>query len=116
MFNELIPFPIIKSRWNSHFFICAVISKCQPLFSPRFAKPFPIAICARDSVAFEYSLGLQASQVLVDNGGDWERRNRLKVYEATYRLAIRDFSRAAGLLLDSIATFTASELYAYPQV
>jgi 26S proteasome regulatory subunit N7 len=58
---------------------------------------------------------VQASQVLIDNGGDWERRNRLKVYEATYRFAIRDFKKAATLLLDSIATFTASELYQYPQ-
>jgi 26S proteasome regulatory subunit N7 len=58
---------------------------------------------------------VQASQILVDNGGDWERRNRLKVYEATYRFAIRDFKKAATLLLDSIATFTAAELYQYPQ-
>ena len=58
---------------------------------------------------------VQASQILIDNGGDWERRNRLKVYEATYRFAIRDFKKAATLLLESIATFTASELYQYPQ-
>jgi len=56
---------------------------------------------------------VQASQTLVDNGGDWERRNRLKVYEATYRLAVRDFKKAATLLLDSISTFTATELYGY---
>jgi len=52
---------------------------------------------------------------VVDQGGDWERRNRLKVYEATYLLSIRDFKRAAVLLLESISTFTATELYSYPQ-
>ena len=32
---------------------------------------------------------------VVDKGGDWERRNRLKVYEATYLLSIRNFKQAA---------------------
>jgi len=58
---------------------------------------------------------VKASQILIDNGGDWERRNRLKVYEATYLLSIRDFKKAANLLLDSISTFTATELYSYNQ-
>eukprot|EP00283_Hemiselmis_rufescens_P009053 CAMPEP_0173433612 /NCGR_PEP_ID=MMETSP1357-20121228/10997_1 /TAXON_ID=77926 /ORGANISM="Hemiselmis rufescens, Strain PCC563" /LENGTH=411 /DNA_ID=CAMNT_0014398335 /DNA_START=42 /DNA_END=1277 /DNA_ORIENTATION=+ len=58
---------------------------------------------------------VQAAHVLVDNGGDWERRNRLKVYEATYLLCIRDFKKAASLLLESISTFTAVELYDYPK-
>lgn len=57
---------------------------------------------------------VQASHLLVDNGGDWERRNRLKVYEATYLLCIRDFKKASVLLLESISTFTAVELYGYP--
>ncbi|EKX50382.1 26S proteasome regulatory complex, subunit RPN7 [Guillardia theta CCMP2712] len=52
---------------------------------------------------------------LVDNGGDWERRNRLKVYEASYLISIRDFKRAATLLLESISTFTAVDLYSYNQ-
>ena len=58
---------------------------------------------------------VQASHVLVDNGGDWERRNRLKVYEATYLMCIRDFKKASVLLLESISTFTAVELYGYPK-
>lgn len=52
---------------------------------------------------------------VVDKGGDWERRNRLKVYEATYLLSIRSFKKAASLLLESISTFTATELYSYNQ-
>ena len=50
--------------------------------------------------------GLKAAAELCENGGDWERKNRLKVYDATFRLATRDLAGAAGLLLDSIATFT----------
>lgn len=38
------------------------------------------------------------------------------MYEATYLLSIRDFKKAAGLLLDSISTFTATEIYSYSQV
>merc|ERR1740124_497371 len=50
---------------------------------------------------------------LLEEGGDWERRNRLKVYEAVFLLQIRDFKASAALLLDSVATFTAVELLTY---
>lgn len=49
---------------------------------------------------------LKRAQELMAEGGDWERKNRLKVYEAIFLLATRDFKRAAQLFLDSIATFT----------
>ena len=38
---------------------------------------------------------VKVCQEVVDKGGDWERRNRLKVYEATYLLSIRSFKKAA---------------------
>ncbi|KAG8790320.1 hypothetical protein FRC12_012189 [Ceratobasidium sp. 428] len=50
---------------------------------------------------------------LVDQGGDWDRRNRLKVYRGIHLLSIRQFKRASELLLDSLSTFTASELVDY---
>merc|ERR1719469_426674 len=50
---------------------------------------------------------------MLEEGGDWERRNRLKVYEAVFLLQIRDFKASAALLLDSVATFTATELLPY---
>jgi len=56
---------------------------------------------------------LEKSKVMLEEGGDWERRNRLKVYEAVFLLQIRDFKAASKLLLDSIATFTATELLPY---
>lgn len=56
---------------------------------------------------------ITASKEALEEGGDWERRNRLKVYEAVYLIATRSFKMAAALLLDSIATFTATELMSY---
>ena len=56
---------------------------------------------------------LAQGKVLNEAGGDWDRRNRLKVYEACYLLTQRDFAGSAALLLDSIATFTATELLSY---
>lgn len=50
---------------------------------------------------------------MVGEGTDWDRKNRLKVYEAIYALSIRDFKKAAHLLLDTISTFTAVELLDY---
>jgi len=50
---------------------------------------------------------------LIDEGGDWDRRNRLKVYRGTYCMAVRDFKLAASLFLDTVATFTSYELMDY---
>ena len=46
-------------------------------------------------------------------GGDWERKNRLKVYEGVFAMATRDFERAATLFLDSLSTFSSTELCSY---
>ena len=46
-------------------------------------------------------------------GGDWERKNRLKVYEGLYSAATRDFETATKLFLDSLSTFTSYELLSY---
>lgn len=52
-------------------------------------------------------------QVLCDNGGDWERKNKLKVYQALFAMYSRDLKQAALLLQEAIATFTATELFSY---
>ncbi|GAA5905078.1 hypothetical protein JCM6882_002434 [Rhodosporidiobolus microsporus] len=57
--------------------------------------------------------GIERAQKLVDEGGDWDRRNRLKVYSGLHLLAIRQFAKAAELLLDALPTFTATELIDY---
>ena len=50
---------------------------------------------------------------LVEKGGDWDRRNRLKVYRGLHLLSIRQFKRGGELLLDALSTFTATELISY---
>lgn len=54
-----------------------------------------------------------ASPSLIESGGDWDRRNRLKAYEGLYLLSIRNFQTGAQLLLDTLSTFTATELIDY---
>ena len=34
---------------------------------------------------------VKKARKMIDDGGDWDRRNRLKVYEGLYKLTIRDF-------------------------
>lgn len=50
---------------------------------------------------------------LVETGGDWDRRNRLKAYEGLHLITLRSYSLAAPLLLDSLSTFTSYELCTY---
>ncbi|TCD65935.1 hypothetical protein EIP91_002003 [Steccherinum ochraceum] len=56
---------------------------------------------------------LAKAESLVDEGGDWDRRNRLKVYRGLHLLSIRQFKTGAELLLDALSTFTATELLSY---
>ncbi|KAI9850535.1 MAG: hypothetical protein M1838_005544 [Thelocarpon superellum] len=53
------------------------------------------------------------AKTLVESGGDWDRRNRLKAYQGLHYLTIRSYSLAAPLLLDSLSTFTSYELCTY---
>ena len=56
---------------------------------------------------------IDRAKALVDSGGDWDRRNRLKAYQGLYLLTIRSYNLAAPLLLDSLSTFTSYELCSY---
>jgi 26S proteasome regulatory subunit N7 len=56
------------------------------------------------------STSIERAQKLLEEGGDWECRNRLKVYRALYYLTIRDWAKAAPLLLESTSTFACTEL------
>jgi len=50
------------------------------------------------------------------SGGDWDRRNRLKVYQAlSFLLTARDMEAASKLLVEGIATFSCTELCSYPE-
>jgi 26S proteasome regulatory subunit N7 len=58
---------------------------------------------------------IETCKALVEEGADWEKKNKLKVYEGVYCMIVRDFKRAAELFLDSVATFTCSELLDYKE-
>ncbi|KAF3953724.1 hypothetical protein CMV_020857 [Castanea mollissima] len=59
------------------------------------------------------SKSIDKAKSLFEEGGDWERKNRLKVYEGLYCMSTRNFKKAADLFLDSISTFTTYELFPY---
>ncbi|KAK8511377.1 hypothetical protein V6N13_013788 [Hibiscus sabdariffa] len=59
------------------------------------------------------SKSLDKAKNLFEEGGDWERKNRLKVYEGLYCMATRNFKKATDLFLHSISTFTTYELFPY---
>lgn len=56
---------------------------------------------------------IEKANNLIEEGGDWDRRNRLKVYRGLHSLSIRDFDSAAKHFLDAVATFTSYELMDY---
>ncbi|KAJ3087509.1 26S proteasome non-ATPase regulatory subunit 6, partial [Quaeritorhiza haematococci] len=61
------------------------------------------------------SRNIEKAKGLIEEGGDWDRRNRLKVYEGIYKISMRDFKGAVDLLLDTLATFTSTELMDYKE-
>lgn len=56
---------------------------------------------------------IEKGKNLVEEGGDWDRRNRLKVYDALHLMSKRDFAKAANLFLETLSTFTSYELFDY---
>jgi 26S proteasome regulatory subunit N7 len=52
---------------------------------------------------------IEMGQVELEKGGDWERRNKLKVCEGIYYLLCRDFKQSAALFISCLKTFTATE-------
>ena len=52
---------------------------------------------------------------LVEEGADWDKKNKLKIFEGVYCMLIRDFKKAAELFLNSIQTFTCVELLEYKE-
>lgn len=49
----------------------------------------------------------------MEEGGDWDRKNRLKIYEGLHALSTRNFAVAATNFFDTMATFTCSEAMSY---
>eukprot|EP00158_Paraphelidium_tribonemae_P007131 Partr_v1_DN28123_c1_g1_i1_m55361 putative Proteasome (Prosome, macropain) 26S subunit, non-ATPase, 6 len=53
------------------------------------------------------------AKALIDEGGDWDRRNRLKVYQGLFLMSQRQFKQATPMMLDGLPTFTCTELMPY---
>lgn len=58
---------------------------------------------------------IEQAKTLVEKGGDWDRRNRLKDYEAFYLVSLRRFGEAAELLIETLSTYNASELMPFDE-
>jgi 26S proteasome regulatory subunit N7 len=58
---------------------------------------------------------IEVAKGMIDKGGDWDRRNRLKVYQGVYQMSIRDFKSAAENFLETLSTFTSTELLEYEE-
>jgi len=50
---------------------------------------------------------------LVDQGADWAKKNKHKIFKGVYCMLTRDFKKAAELFLSNVATFTCVELMDY---
>merc|ERR1712037_57052 len=50
---------------------------------------------------------------LVDNTKDWDRRNRLMIYNAISKLQSRDLKSSSSLLFQGISTFSCFEMCSY---
>lgn len=59
------------------------------------------------------TVNLEKAKELIELGGDWDRRNRLKVYTGIYAMSVRNFKEAAENFLDTVSTFTSYELMDY---
>merc|ERR1711998_574860 len=52
---------------------------------------------------------------LVEEGADWDKKNKLKIFEGVYCMLTRDLKKASELFLSNIATFTCVELLDYKE-
>ncbi|KAI1715726.1 26S proteasome subunit RPN7 domain-containing protein [Ditylenchus destructor] len=59
------------------------------------------------------SANISKAKDLIEQGGDWDRKNRLRCYEGLYKMATRDMKGAAELFLLALPTFSAYELMTY---
>jgi 26S proteasome regulatory subunit N7 len=53
----------------------------------------------------------KCTELLKSEGGDWEKKNRLKVYEGLYFVLNKNFKDAGKNFLDALMTFTSYELF-----
>ncbi|ORD99511.1 PSMD6 [Hepatospora eriocheir] len=80
-----------------------------------------IALCKiRMSIILEDSeelkQNIKKAEKLVEDGANWDRRNRFKVYNGLYHLINKNYDQAEPLLYESLASFEAEELLSFDRV
>lgn len=107
-------------------FLCRIGDKNGSVFSFRKTYEKTVSLGHRLDIIFHniriglffldhdlITRNIEKAKTLIEEGGDWDRRNRLKVYQGVYSVAIRDFKAAAQFFLDTVSTFTSYELMDY---
>ncbi len=59
---------------------------------------------------------IKDAKTMVEDGGDWDKRNRIKVYDGILALRLRDFKTASSLFLDVCPTFASTECCTYTEL
>jgi 26S proteasome regulatory subunit N7 len=52
---------------------------------------------------------------LMEEGSDWDRRNRLKIYESIAAMQARRFNKSATLFIQTLSTFSSFEIFDFEQ-
>lgn len=107
-------------------YLCKIGAKDEALQAYRITSDKTVSLSQRLDISFTQARmgfffgdnellvkNVEKAKFQLEEGGDWDRKNRLKVYEALYCMTVRDFKRAATLFLDGLATFSASELVTF---
>lgn len=58
---------------------------------------------------------IKRAHTLMEEGSDWDRRNRLKIYEAIAAMQARRFSKASTLFIQTLSTFSSYEIFNFEQ-
>lgn len=59
---------------------------------------------------------LEICERLNEEGGDWEKKNKIMVYEGLWLIKKRDFEKAANTLLSCVNTFNAPEIIPFEKL
>jgi 26S proteasome regulatory subunit N7 len=90
--------------FGDHKLVTTHLAKAEVYVSP---------LSSLSSLPVPRFLLLTLTHRLIEAGGDWDRRNRLKVYRDLHLVAIRQFKRGGELFIDALSTFTTTELISY---
>jgi 26S proteasome regulatory subunit N7 len=109
-------------------YLCSIGDKDKALTAFRIAADKTVSLSQRLDISFtlirmgfffdDHELtakNIEKAKFQLEEGGDWDRKNRLKVYEGIYLMQARDFKGASALFLDSLATFGAVELVSFEE-